>query len=200
MLEIESFTGGIASTNGYACKSNELGVVVDAPEGMADWLQSIDFQPVALLLTHAHFDHVMDAAEIQKRWSVPIYGFSQPTPELTLGGLFGLDVPAYKLDHLVEEGVSTVIKGLTFEILHVPGHSTDSVVYLLESDEIAFGGDVLMQGSLGRSDFPGGDQTLLLKGIRAKLYVLSEDVTIHPGHGTATSIGVEKRTNPFVQG
>lgn len=200
MLEIESFTGGIASTNGYACKSNELGIVVDAPEGMADWLQSIDFQPVALLLTHAHFDHVMDAAEIQKRWSIPIYAFVEPTPELTLGGLFGLDVPAYKVDHFVEEGVSTVINDLTFEILHVPGHSVDSVVYLLESDEIAFGGDVLMQGSVGRSDFPGGDQTLLLEGIREKLYVLGDGVAIHPGHGPATSVGVEKQTNPFVQG
>lgn len=199
MLEIESFTGGIASTNGYACKSNELGIVVDAPEGMADWLQSIDFQPKALLLTHAHFDHVMDAAAIQRQWSIPVYAFTKPSPELTLGGLFGLEVEGYEVDHFVEEGVSTVINDLTFEIFHVPGHSTDSVVYLLESAKIAFGGDVLMQGSVGRSDFPGGDQALLLKGIREKLYVFDDDVTIHPGHGPATSIGVEKRTNPFVQ-
>ena len=89
MLEIEYFTGGIAATNGYACKTEETSFLVDAPEGVADWLESTGFTPDALLLTHAHFDHVLDAAQVQERWSIPTYAFAQPTPELTLEAMLG---------------------------------------------------------------------------------------------------------------
>ena len=204
MLEIECFTGGIASTNGYACTAGEATFVVDAPEGMTKWLESTGFTPKALLLTHAHFDHVLDAAQIQDRWSIPTYAFAQPTPELTLEAMIGsfgsMRIQPYQVDHLVEEGVPMAFGGLTFEILHIPGHSPDSVVFLPVGTSKVFGGDVLMQGGVGRSDLPGGDGELLLKGIREKLYALDDDITVLSGHGEPTTIGVEKRTNPFVRG
>ncbi len=199
MLEIEYFTGGVAATNGYACKAAEITFVVDAPEGITEWLESTGFTPQALLLTHAHFDHVLDASRIQERWSIPTYAFAYPTPELTLESM-GMAVQPYKVDHLVEEGVLMSFGGLTFEILHIPGHSPDSSVFLPKDSPIAFGGDVLMQGGIGRSDLPGGDGELLLKGIREKLYVLDDETTVLSGHGPATTIGEEKLSNPFVRG
>ncbi|MEN9019833.1 MAG: MBL fold metallo-hydrolase [Verrucomicrobiaceae bacterium] len=204
MLEIEYFTGGIAATNGYACKTEETSFLVDAPEGVADWLESTGFTPNALLLTHAHFDHVLDAAQVQERWSIPTYAFAQPTPELTLEAMLGsfgpMAIQPYMVDHLVEEGLPMSFGGLTFEILHVPGHSPDSVVFLPERSPTAFGGDVLMQGGIGRSDLPGGDGKLLLKGIREKLYELDDEIAVLSGHGQPTTIGAEKRMNPFVRG
>ena len=198
MLEIECFTGGVAATNGYACKAAETSFLVDAPEGVVDWLVSTDFSPQALLLTHAHFDHVLDAARIQERWSIPTYAFAHPTPELTLESM-GMAVRPYKVDYLVKEGEPMTFGGLTFEILHIPGHSPDSALFLPEGSPIVFGGDVLMQGGIGRSDLPGGDGEQLLKGIREKLYVLDDGTTVLSGHGPATTVGGEKRGNPYVR-
>lgn len=199
-INIQTYTGGVAATNGYACKVNDFRFLVDAPEGMGAWLENRAFAPQALLLTHAHFDHVMDAAEIQQRYDCPIYAFAAPTDELTLAGLIGVVVPPYRVDHFVgpETGLD-LESSLTFQILHVPGHSTDSVAFVSQAANVAFSGDVLMQGGIGRDDLPGGDGVALRASIREKLYELPDSMRVFPGHGGPTEIGVEKRSNPFVR-
>ena len=204
MLEINTYTGGIAMTNGYACRTNETWFVVDAPDGIGEWLDSSGVRPAALLLTHAHFDHVLDAAMIQERWQCPIYAFADPTPDLTLESMFAsfgpaLAVAPYRVDHHLGSAASFELAGLCFRVFHVPGHSPDSVIFLPDSTGILFGGDVLFHAGIGRDDLPGGDGDLLRKGIREKVYTLDEDLKVLSGHGEPTTVGQEKRTNPFVR-
>ena len=203
--QVRSFTGGIAATNGFLLTSGEAALVVDAPEGMHDWLaEQGDLKLDALLLTHAHFDHVLDAAAIGQTYGCPIYAFAEATPELTLevflgaiGGSYA--VSSYQVDHLLAEGDPLCIGGIGLEVKHLPGHSLDSLVFISKDLGIVFGGDVLMAGGIGRSDFPGGSADLLVHGIREKLYHLPHEMIVHAGHGPDTTIGHEKATNPFTQ-
>jgi glyoxylase-like metal-dependent hydrolase (beta-lactamase superfamily II) len=99
----------------------------------------------------------------------------------------------------VSEGDVVELAGIRLEVLDVPGHSPGHVVFVWrDSPTLVFGGDVLFRGSIGRSDFPGGDHELLLRGIREKLFPLAPDTVVYPGHGPVTTVGHEKRTNPFV--
>ncbi len=204
MLELQYFTGGLASTNGFYVTKGETSIVVDAPEGMKSWLESIAAEPKALLLTHAHFDHVLDAAAVHERWQCPIYAFAEPTPDLTLERFFsafgtGMAVPSYSVDHLVNDQSTLTLGDFSLLVRHIPGHSDDSIVFIEPKDQLIFGGDVLMAGGIGRSDFPNGDQDLLCQGIREKLYDLDDAFTLWPGHGPSTTVGDEKRSNPFVR-
>ena len=204
MSTVQSHTGGIAATNGFYLKQGEDELVVDAPDGMADWLLDLGASPQALLLTHAHFDHVQDANAIHQRWGCPIYAFATPTPELTLESLLkmygaGLGIDDYPVHHQVKEGESLVLGGWQFGILHIPGHSPDSVAFVLEAESLVFGGDVLFAGGIGRDDFPGGNGELLRQGIREKLYTMPDATMIYSGHGVETTIGHEKASNPFVR-
>ncbi len=204
-IEIQSYTGGIAATNGYACRIDDVCFLVDAPDGIGSWLASTGFRPGALLLTHAHFDHVLDAALIQERFGCPIYAFTDPVPELTLEIIVPsigspLKVAPYRVDERVAEGsVLELDGGLRFEILHVPGHSPDSVAFMPLEQNVIFSGDVLMAGGIGRDDLPGGDGELLRRMIQEKLYALGDEMRVLPGHGGPTTIGEEKRFNPFVR-
>ncbi|MEM7248484.1 MAG: MBL fold metallo-hydrolase, partial [Acidobacteriota bacterium] len=203
-MTIATFTGGIASTNAFILKGPSGTVMVDAPEGAASWAEASGDVPDALLLTHAHFDHVLDASAIQERWKCPLYGFAPPTPELTLEVLFppggsSIAVRPYSISE-IQEGDRVEVAGFDFTVLHIPGHSTDSLLFHLDSEKYLFGGDVLMQGGVGRTDFPGGSEAALLGGIRDKLLPLDQATVVFPGHGPRTTIGAEKASNPFLQG
>ena len=113
---------------------------------------------------------------------------------------FGWDIDPVKADFLIEEGASEVIEGVDFQVLLVPGHCPGSLCFLEKADRVLFGGDVLFAGGLGRWDLPGGDRDLLFAGIREKVFALDDDVTVLPGHGPATKIGIERQTNPYVGG
>ncbi|HUF60722.1 MAG TPA: MBL fold metallo-hydrolase [Verrucomicrobiales bacterium] len=205
MLRITRFTGGITETNGYFCEADGGGFAVDAPEGMAAWLAATGRSPQDLLLTHAHFDHVKDAAEMQERLGCRIWAWAEPDPELTLERFLGvfdslLSVRRYRVDQVLRGRESIEICGEHLELLHVPGHSADSVVFYDSVEAAVFGGDVLMEGSVGRTDFPGGSQGLLLGGIAEKLLALPDATRVYPGHGPETTIGRERRHNPFLAG
>ena len=104
-------------------------------------------------------------------------------------------------DRLVHEGDALELAGIALEVREIPGHSPGHVVFLVRDQPIViFGGDVLFRGSVGRCDFPGGSMALLESGIREKLYTLPDDTVVYPGHGPATTVGHEKRTNSFVRG
>lgn len=204
MLEIHTYTGGFAATNGYLVENAEGSFIVDAPEGMEEWLIARKAQVRALLLTHAHFDHVLDAADIQRRFQCPILAFAHSSMELTLEDLLGamggsFQVPPYKADQLLSEGPPASVLGLEFQVAHIPGHSPDSLSFYFASDGIVFTGDTLMSGGMGRCDFPGGSESQLISGIRSKLYSLPAETRIYPGHGPSSTIGMQKRLNPYVR-
>jgi glyoxylase-like metal-dependent hydrolase (beta-lactamase superfamily II) len=208
MVRIHSHCGGFTQTNGYVVRSDSGAVVaIDAPSGMAAWLDDSGLQPLRLLLTHAHFDHVTDAARIGGSPGCAIDAFTRPDPELTLENAYagmGLRVEPYEVGREIRDGSVIEVGDLQFTCLHVPGHSPDSLCFYLppqgpDRKPRLFGGDVLFQGSIGRTDFPHGDHDALIAGIREKLYALPDETVVYPGHGPETTIGEEKRNNPYVR-
>lgn len=205
MLKISTFTGGIAATNGYLVETPESAFIVDAPEGMAKWVQAQGKTNVpTLLLTHLHFDHVQDAAALRRELGCRIFAFAGFSRELTLEFLMGFvtgtrfEVEEFTVDVCLEGAAEVTAGGLNWRLAHVPGHSADSVIFYQPDEGVVFGGDVLMAGGVGRCDFPGGSESRLLAGIREHLLSLPDDTEVWPGHGPVTTIGVERETNPFL--
>ena len=205
MLTISCFTGGIAQTNGYLVQAGTHVFAVDAPEGFADWIAARKAHVTDLFLTHQHFDHVQDAGKIQEDHGARVYAFAPYSKELTLEFLMGFasgtrfEVPPFVVDEVLEGQGQITAAGLTWKLEHIPGHSTDSIVFIAEAERTVFGGDVLFLDGIGRPDFPGGDLQLLLGGIIKKLFPLPPDFTLYPGHGSSTTIGREREFNPYFE-
>lgn len=198
----QRYTGGFTATHGYLLQTDAGTLLVDAPEGVAEWLDSLAVVPDALLLTHQHFDHVTDAAKLQAA-GLPIYAWAAYSSELTLADQarsWGLPiaVESFQVDHLLAGRGHLALIGLQFALLPVPGHSPDSVVFHLPEHGQAFVGDTLFAGSIGRTDLPHGEHATLLEGIRRHLLTLPETTQVFPGHGPATTIAAERRGNPFL--
>lgn len=203
-MDISIFTGGITQTNGYLFTLSGDTLLVDAPEGIAAWLKKREVKVDALLLTHQHFDHVLDAAEVKSEHGCRVFAWSPLSKDLTLENLFGAirgsdyAVKEFQVDEVLAGKTEIQICAETFELFHVPGHSPDSLCYHLASQAELFGGDVLFLDGVGRTDFPGGSFEQLAAGIETKLWPLANTTKVHPGHGPSTTIGREKQQNPFV--
>ena len=185
------------------------GAIVDPGGDVPVILKAIEQSNVTIekiLLTHGHIDHAGGAAELRDALGVQIEG--PHADDLFLlndlpksGAKYGMvDVRSVVPDRWLNEGDEVTVAGLKFSILHAPGHSPGSVVFFNDENRFALMGDVLFQGSVGRSDFPYGSEKVLLKSIREKVLPLGDDVVFLPGHGPASQIGVERKTNPFIQG
>jgi hydroxyacylglutathione hydrolase len=202
-MNYETFCGGIFETNCYLLQAPLGPILFDAPDGACDWLVSRKIELKLLLLTHGHIDHVLDVAKIKRRFNCPIGCHPDTVPMISDADFFRkfgfeLEIEPAKADLLVEATSSRDFLGLNFEIFEVPGHSPGSLCFFLRRDKLLIGGDVLFAGGVGRWDLPGGDADLLFNGIKTKLFPLGDEVTVLPGHGPPTTIGEERRTNPFV--
>ena len=206
MSDISTFTGGIAQTNGYLFTLPGGTLLVDAPEGIADWLRQRRLKVDTLLLTHQQFDHVQDAAAVQEQQGCQVHAWSPLSKDLTLELLYGavtgssFSVPGFMVDEVLAGQAEITVCGTRLELFHVPGHSPDSLCFYLPEQKILFGGDVLFLDGVGRTDFPGGSFEQLESGIENKLWPLPDDTKVFPGHGPATTIGRERLHNPFVGG
>ncbi len=159
---------------------------------------------VKLLVTHAHVDHVGAVGQMHEQWSLPIEGpgraddyWIEALP--TIAQQYGFP-PARKFvpDRWLVEGDEVLLGEETFQVLHCPGHTPGHVVFFHAATQLACVGDVLFAGSIGRSDFPGGDGPTLIRSIREHLFPLGDKVQFIPGHGPMSSFGEERRSNPFV--
>lgn len=195
-------TGGYVQTNGYILADDDgTCVVIDAPAGIAALLREKSLKPTHLLLTHQHFDHVDDVAELRAD-GARVYAHQAYAPEIIMEKRvqemgIPVKIPPYEVDQVIGDQTKLEIENYHFDLAHVPGHSPDSISFHLTSESFLFAGDALFQGSIGRTDLPGGNHELLLDSIRQKLYTLPEETAVFPGHGQQTSIGIEKKTNPF---
>jgi hydroxyacylglutathione hydrolase len=201
-MKIDVFTGGVFDTNTFFLP--ESGILIDAPQGAAEWLEKSGHRVQWLLLTHGHIDHVWDAAKIQRDHGCRVVCHRDTVPSITERNFykqFGMnwEIEPVQPDNFMEECESDRLAGIDFQVLLVPGHCPGSLCFLEKENQILFGGDVLFAGGIGRTDLPGGDHQLLLRGIREKLWLLDDNVTVLPGHGPATKIGIEKRTNPYLK-
>ena len=157
-----------------------------------------------ILLTHGHLDHVGAAVELRDALGIPIVG-PERSEQFWLdllpqqAELFGFPpAVAFTPDQWLEDGDVVEVGAIRFEVLHCPGHTPGHVVFYQPQAQLAFVGDVLFKGSIGRTDFPRGDHAALLAAIRGKLFPLGDEVRFVPGHGAMSSFGHERRENPFV--
>jgi hydroxyacylglutathione hydrolase len=214
---IESRALWLAETNCYlvAPAAGGPGVLIDAPpdlDGLAELVTRHDVVPVGLLLTHAHLDHEGGARGAAARWAMRAYlhpddEWLARDPRLQLATLLGAEFPPEVADQFappdeftdLSDGMVLDIAGVSLEVLHTPGHTPGHCCFLHHEEGVLFAGDHLFAGSVGRTDLPGGDHATLLRSMADKILPLPDETRVLPGHGPATTLALERRTNPFLQ-
>jgi len=211
-VDIRTFTIGPVQANCYVLytDNHEQAVVIDPGQGIEPVVEALGETEVAMiLLTHGHFDHVAGTADLKKATGAPVMIHKAEAewltdPELNSSGLFADVCPSPVAgpapDDLLEAGQQLEWNGPTITCLHTPGHTPGGVSFYLPSENVIFSGDTLFAGSIGRTDFPGGSYRQLLDSIHRELLGLDKEIRVYPGHGGVTTIGRERKSNPFLQG
>lgn len=209
-MKIHVLPSGPIQTVGYLLTDavTRDAVLIDAPGGIVAKIQPVLEKEGCTLrelwLTHGHWDHMQEAAAVKEATGALIraHQADQPlieTPEI-MDGFMGqkLGIPGAKVDAWVEQGSTLTVLGREFEVRHVPGHCPGNVLFYQAQGRVAFVGDALFAGGVGRWDFPGGNYDLLARSIREQIYTLPDETVVFPGHGPRTTVGDEKETNPYV--
>ncbi|SFA42084.1 Glyoxylase, beta-lactamase superfamily II [Anoxybacillus pushchinoensis] len=199
---------GPLQTNAYVLVHEDQTCLVfdpgDEGEKLIEYITANGWTPLAVLLTHAHFDHIGAVDDIRKRWSIPVYVHKQEqhwlTDPMKNGSLLFMReaITVNEADVLLEGEQTLTIGAFSLQVFETPGHSPGSVSYYVEKAHAVVSGDVLFLGSIGRTDLPGGDYEQLLQSIHRHLLVLPEETVVLCGHGPETTIGAEMDTNPFL--
>mgnify|MGYP006414901139 CR=1 FL=1 len=179
----------------------------DNPKKLATVIEQLELKPEAILLTHAHFDHIGAVDRIRDKYGIKVYIHEKEKdwlsdPALNGSRHFMLNelIKARPADHLIkDEGVMS-LGSFKFEVFETPGHSPGSISIYFSDAEFVLAGDALFNGSIGRTDLPGGNHNQLIKSIHDKLLTLPEQTEVLPGHGPTTTIGLEMDSNPFLNG
>ncbi|HRF95988.1 MAG TPA: MBL fold metallo-hydrolase, partial [Aggregatilineales bacterium] len=210
MIKIVSLTLGIAATNCYIVGDTDRkqAIVIDAVDDaqlILNTAKKQGWEIKLILATHSHFDHVLASAPLKKLTNAPFYIHHEGEKWLKSlpqqGMMFtGKAFPDAAIpDRLLTSEPETITLGaITLETLFTPGHAPDHIAFYLRSEKTVFSGDTLFAGSIGRTDLPGGNYPLLIKSITEKLFPLGDDTRVLAGHMEATTIGKEKRTNPYL--
>lgn len=212
MLQIQSFVFNFASENTYVLYNENKNAWLIDPGNMSeqetriivDFIRDKGLKIEKILLTHAHIDHILGLQWASDTFKVPVYMHQEDKEVLDMfqisGMRFGMNVDHIQADlRYINEGDELDLDGEKFRIYHVPGHSPGSVVYHHEGQKFMISGDVLFEGSIGRTDLFKGNYEQLIDGIRTKLFILDPETKVFSGHGNPTSIGFEKEYNPFLR-
>lgn len=205
-FRIKTYPVGQIGTNCYVIfrEGQNRAVIVD-PGADGTYLinkcRELSLIPEAILLTHGHFDHILAVKDIKEAFpEIKIYAGEQEkeiltNPALNLSSGFGKVCTVQDVEY-VKDQETLSLAGISFLVLFTPGHTSGSVCYLVKEEDVLISGDTLFHESLGRTDFPTGNQSLIIKTIAQKLFALPEHTMVYPGHGDITTIGHEKTYNP----
>jgi glyoxylase-like metal-dependent hydrolase (beta-lactamase superfamily II) len=211
-VKLHVLPAGPIQTNAYLLTAPERGeaVLIDAPgevwAEVAPILAAEKCRLTELWITHGHWDHTQGGAEIVRATGAKVRAHADDremieSPEIMerfMGEEMGLE--AIHVDHWVTPGGRFSALGAEVEVRHVPGHCPGNVLFYFAGAKAAFVGDALFAGSVGRTDLPGGSFEVLENSIRTQIYTLADETVVYPGHGPATTVGREKRGNPYVNG
>lgn len=206
-LKIACMTMGVCATNCYYVYrdgSTEV-MVFDPADRGGDIYRAITekgFHIRAILLTHGHFDHIWGAEELREKSGAKIYAYEKEQPlcessDLNLSAQMGR-VCTIKPDYYLKDGEKVQVGDLACKLLATPGHTAGSCCYYFENDGIVMSGDTLFCQSVGRTDFPTGSMSDIVRSVKEKLMTLPDEVKVYPGHGEITTIGFERENNPFL--
>lgn len=206
-LKIETYVLGPVMTNCYFAINEDTKetIIIDPADKAEVLIQKINketLKPVAVLLTHGHFDHILAASEIAVNFHIPIYASKEEkelleTPSLNLSVSLGKNISLTPTTLLNDKDIIK-LAGTEVNVIHTPGHTSGGICYLFKESKILFSGDTLFEGTVGRADLPTGNLNTLLDSVNHKLMTLPDDTTVFPGHGESTTVGHERNTNPYV--
>ncbi len=215
MLKLHVLPSGLIQTNAYLLTDQDSreAVLIDAPGEVWAKVEPIlakeNCKLTQLWITHGHWDHTEGGAEVVRASDAKVIAHKDDqvmieTPEVMeerLEKMMGMRIKleAIKVDRWVAEGDQIEALGQKIEVRHVPGHCPGNVLFYFAAGDTAFVGDAIFAGSVGRTDLPGGDTQTLLKAIRERIYTLPDATTLYPGHGQSTTVGREKKSNPYAR-
>lgn len=211
MLQIQPFVFNAYSENTYVLSDETRECVIIDPgcyereerEILSRYISQNELKVVKLLNTHGHIDHMLGNHFVKTHYKVPFITHAKVVQELEAvmgyGIIFGMNPdPSPQPDELVDEGDVITFGKQRLEVLFTPGHSAGHISFFHRASSNLFSGDVLFNGSIGRTDLPGGDYPTLMRTISEKLLALGDDIRVHCGHGPSTTIGQERVHNPFI--
>ena len=169
---------------------------------LVEFIQTEGLQLQGILLTHGHFDHIMAVKEVKEKYQIPVYACRQEEvmlaePTINMTAVYG-SACSIKPEVLLDDGQIFEAAGFSIQMFHTPGHTKGSCCYYIKDEGVLFSGDTLFCGSVGRTDFPGGSSAEIVRSLHKLVDTLPEDTEVFPGHDASTTIGYEKRYNPFV--
>ena len=211
MLNVRTYPLGYIQTNCYIVSNATKQCLIFDPGGEGEKiiseLRRLKVKPLAILLTHAHFDHIGSVDQLRECFDIPVYIHTAEKKWLVdpikNGSSKYAEIPSIickEADFLLNNESELQIGDFTMELLHTPGHSPGSITYYFKQQNFAIVGDTLFQNSVGRTDLPGGNEAQLMKSIHTKLLILPETTLVYPGHGSFTTIEEEMDSNPFLNG
>ena len=206
-LSIQTYVVGPVQTNCYFAINDDTKEVLIIDPGanakqLAEKVKEQGLKPVAILLTHGHFDHILAAEAIRDRYQIPIYACQKEEktlqdPKINLTA-YHMDSYTLKADVYLTDLQVVELAGFSVQMIETPGHTVGSCCYYLKDEGVLFSGDTVFCGSVGRTDFPEGSTAAIVESLHRLLDALPDDTEVYPGHDASTTIGYEKRYNPFV--